>query len=141
MALNTPKDLLIDIFQSALRAVDPYRATARHVDEIISIYEKGLYKHLVIIGFGKAVSPMVRAINDEMGQWITEGVAITKYGHTTETERDCRIRIYEAGHPLPDENGLRATEEIIKLLKVFDERTLAVCLISGGGSALLVAPL
>ena len=140
MALNTPKDLLIDIFQSALRAVDPYRATARHVDEIISIYEKGLYKHLVIIGFGKAVSPMVRAINDEMGQWITEGVAITKYGHTTETERDCRIRIYEAGHPLPDENGLRATEEIIKLLKVFDERTLAVCLISGGGSALLVAP-
>ena len=140
MALNTPKDLLIDIFQSALRAVDPYRATARHVDEIISIYEKGLYKRLVIIGFGKAVSPMVRAINDEMGQWITEGVAITKYGHTTETEKDGRIRIYEAGHPLPDENGLRATEEVIRLLRGFDERTLAVCLISGGGSALLVAP-
>ncbi len=46
----------------------------------------------------------------------------------------------EAGHPLPDENGLKATEEVIRLLRDFDERTLAVCLISGGGSALLVAP-
>ncbi|MGC1404358.1 MAG: DUF4147 domain-containing protein, partial [Thermodesulfobacteriota bacterium] len=71
MDLNSPKDQLIDIFHSAIQAVDPYRDTARYVDEITSIYEKGLYKRLVIIGFGKAVSPMVRAINDEMGQWIT----------------------------------------------------------------------
>ncbi len=140
MALKTPKDLLVDIFQSALRAVDPYRATARHGQEILSLYERGPYNRLIIIGFGKAVSPMMRAIIDRMGKRITEGVAITKYGHLTETERDSRIKVHEAGHPLPDENGLRATEEIIKLLRGFDERTLAVCLISGGGSALLVAP-
>lgn len=140
MTLNTPKDLLIDIFHSALLAVDPYRATARQVDEIISHYEKSYYNRLFIIGFGKAVSPMVRALTDQMGQWITGGVAITKYGHLTETDKGGRVKVVEAGHPLPDENGLKATEEVIRLLKGFDERTLVVCLISGGGSALLVAP-
>ena len=48
--------------------------------------------------------------------------------------------IFEAGHPVPDENGLRGTEEIIKILKDMNENTLVVCLISGGGSALLVSP-
>jgi glycerate 2-kinase len=138
--LNTPKDLLIDLFQSALLAVDPYEATARHVDEIISLYEKGDFKRLYILGFGKALSPMMQAISDRMGERITGGVGITKYGHLAETGRDVRVKMVEAGHPLPDENGLKATEEVISLLKGFDERTLAVCLISGGGSALLVAP-
>ena len=140
MASNTPKDLLIDIFQSALRAVDPYRATARHGQEILSLYEKGHYDRLIILGFGKAVSPMMRAITDGMGERITGGVVITKYGHLNETDREGRVKVIEAGHPLPDENGLKATEEVIRLLRGFDERTLAVCLISGGGSALLVAP-
>jgi glycerate-2-kinase len=50
------------------------------------------------------------------------------------------IKIVEAGHPIPDENGLRATEEIIRLLAGADGKTLVVCLISGGASALLVSP-
>ena len=50
------------------------------------------------------------------------------------------VDIYEAGHPIPDLNGLRATREVIAMLEEADERTLVVCLISGGGSALLVAP-
>ena len=47
--------------------------------------------------------------------------------------------VFEAGHPVPDEKGIRATEEIIKLLRDTDERTLILCLISGGGSALFVS--
>jgi glycerate 2-kinase len=140
MALNSPKDQIIDIFNAALRAVDPYRATTRHGQEILSLYEKGPYNRLFIIGFGKAVSPMLRAVTDQMDKWITGGVAITKYGHLAETDREGRVKVVEAGHPLPDENGLKATEEVIRLLRGFDERTLAVCLVSGGGSALLVAP-
>ena len=50
------------------------------------------------------------------------------------------IAVHEAGHPLPDEAGLKATMEAMKLARTFDEKTLFVCLISGGGSALLVAP-
>ena len=51
-----------------------------------------------------------------------------------------RIRVYEAGHPIPDENGVKATRQAIALARSLDEKSLLVCLISGGGSALLVAP-
>jgi glycerate 2-kinase len=140
MVLNPPKDQLRHIFQAALQAVDPYQSTARYQDEILTLYEKGRCHQLFVLGFGKAVSPMFQAITDRMGERITKGVIITKYGHLTQADIEWPIQFYEAGHPLPDENGRRATGEAIKLLREADERTLIICLISGGGSALLVAP-
>jgi hydroxypyruvate reductase/glycerate 2-kinase len=70
---------------------------------------------------------------------ITKGIVITKYGHVQGTLTN-NIEIFEAGHPVPDAKGLAATKNVIDMLKNGDSQTLVLCLISGGGSALLVAP-
>jgi glycerate-2-kinase len=89
---------------------------------------------------------MSRAIEDIIGDCIKSGVVITKYGHNINQEskiksQKSKIKIYEAGHPVPDDNGVAATEEIIDLVKRLDEKSLLLCLISGGGSALFVSPI
>jgi glycerate-2-kinase len=135
------KELLSDIFHAALRSADPYRSVTRHTDAIRTVYEKGRLSSLHVIAFGKAASGMVRAIVDDLGDILSGGIAVTKYGHWQGAGQDDRIRVFEAGHPLPDANGLHATLEVMDLASGLDEQSLLVCLISGGGSALLVAPL
>jgi len=134
------RNAIMKIFYGALRAVDPYKATALHTDRILSVFRNGNYNKVYVVGFGKAVIPMLRATIDETGQIITSGIVITKYGHSMQAQKSDKIKVYEAGHPLPDENGLRATREVLELLKSVDDHTLVLCLISGGGSALLVSP-
>ena len=134
------RDAIAKIFYGALQAVDPYKATALHTDRISSVFRNRNYSKVYVVGFGKAVIPMSRAIMDEIGQIITSGIIITKYGHSTRAQKSEKIRVHEAGHPLPDENGSRATREVLELLKSVDDHTLVLCLISGGGSALLVSP-
>ncbi|MDA8214660.1 MAG: glycerate kinase [Nitrospiraceae bacterium] len=132
------KELVAEIFYAALEAVDPYNAVKLYTDKIRSVYQNGSFKRLIVTGFGKAACSMSKAMEDNLGDLIDTGILITKYGHSMSQES--MIRIYEAGHPVPDENGLRGTEEIIKILKNADKNTLVVCLVSGGGSALLVSP-
>ncbi|MBE9502589.1 MAG: glycerate kinase, partial [Proteobacteria bacterium] len=95
------------------------------------------FERLFVIAAGKAAYSMCKAVEETLGDIINEGVAITKYDHGGELER---IKLYEASHPLPDENGIIATREVIDLLENADEDTLVLCLISGGGSSLLVSP-
>jgi glycerate-2-kinase len=81
---------------------------------------------------------MAKAVEELFCEIIGVGIIIAKYHHCL--LRPQKMHIVEAGHPLPDENGLIATKEMVNILKVADEKTLIVCLISGGGSSLLVAP-
>jgi len=139
------KRVVADMFYTALQAVDPYKSAGLHADRIRSVFKCGQYKRLIVIGFGKASCPMAKAIEDQLFDLIDSGIVITKYGHNISQELEVRgqksgIKIYEAGHPVPDGNGMKGTAEIIKLLKDVDENTLVVCLVSGGGSALLVSP-
>jgi glycerate 2-kinase len=131
---------LVDMFYTALQAVDPYKSTSLYTDKIRSFFQNGQYKSLIVIGFGKASCHMTKSIQDQLFDLIDSGIVITKYGHCPPSYRSENVKIIEAGHPVPDENGLKGTEEIIRLLKNSKENTLVVCLISGGGSALLVAP-
>jgi glycerate 2-kinase len=131
---------LSDIFYAALQAVDPYKSTSLYTDKIRFIFQSGQYKRLIVIGFGKASCPMAKSIKDQLSDSIVSGIIITKYGHCQPPYKPKKIQIYEAGHPVPDENGVRGTDEIIRLFKNAGEPTLIVCLISGGGSALLVSP-
>ena len=133
------KGYAVDIFKAALAAVDPYRAVMGQRDALLDAYEKGGFTRLHVIGFGKAARGMVLAALDAVGNRVLGGVAVTKYGHWSDSG-DHRIRVYEAGHPIPDENGVRATREVVTLARGLDEKSLLVCLVSGGGSALLVAP-
>jgi hydroxypyruvate reductase len=95
------------------------------------------YDRILVVGAGKAGAPMARALEDLLGDNIADGVIVVKEGHGLPLEH---VRIHEASHPVPDERGIRGAEEILSLVKGAGERDLVLCLISGGGSALLVAP-
>jgi len=153
------EEILKEIFTTALNAVNPGILVKRYIDEIITQYLKRDFNRLFVIGFGKASPQMAEAIEEAIGtELITGGILITKYGYKNSNKlqvtnyklkenknspfvsRYPSLKIYEAGHPIPDEKGLRATEEIINLVKNKDKKTLILCLISGGGSALFVSP-
>jgi glycerate 2-kinase len=134
------KDLVSEIFYAALKAVDPYKSVKLYTDRILSTYKACNCNRILVIGFGKAACQMAKALEDQLRNLIETGIVITKYGHCPPSYKSEKLRIIEAGHPVPDENGLRGAEEIIGLLEKSKENTLVVCLISGGGSALLVSP-
>ncbi len=134
----------LEIFQAALKAVDPLEAVFRYVkrvDDGLQIGEHRFvfkdYDRILVVGAGKAGAPMARALEDLLGDRITDGVIVVKEGHGLPL---AHVRTHEAGHPVPDERGIKGAEEILALVKDAGERDLVLCLISGGGSALLVAP-
>ena len=129
-----------EIFYAALAAVDPFNAVQSELEQARTFFRVGDFTRLLVTGFGKASWRMAAACEHLLGDLISAGIVVTKYGHTTASNPLARIRAYEAAHPVPDENGVVATRAIIDLAKDADERTLVLCLISGGGSALLVAP-
>ena len=137
--MPTNRDAVIEIFTAALKSVDPYEAVTGRASDIAETCRVGKYEKLYVLSFGKAAFAMTQALIDRIGELITDGVAITKYGHADSLTGNT-VRVFEAGHPIPDENGYRATGEALNLLNRSDERTLVLCLISGGGSSLFVAP-
>jgi glycerate 2-kinase len=145
MKHKSHKEIMEKMFYAALGAVDPYELVKSCRDRILSIYRQNNCEKLFVVGFGKAACQMTRAVEDFAEDLIEKGILITKYGHSMSQEsripsKESKIKIYEAGHPLPDGNGLAATKEIIDLAKGLDENSLLLCLISGGGSALFVSP-
>lgn len=132
------------IFQEALKAVDPEAAihshikfenNALHVNS--TIFDLSEYDRILVLGAGKATAPMAKAMEDILGDQISDGLIVVKDGHGLPLKK---IAVREAGHPLPDLRGVRGTEEIISLAEKAGERDLVLCLISGGGSALMIAP-
>jgi glycerate 2-kinase len=133
------RELLSELFSLSVRAVHPYESVLGRARKVASAYTGGNYGRLLAVGFGKAACAMAKALEASLGEEPYDGLVITKYGHCT-MDRPERARLFEAGHPLPDENGLRATARAMGLLKGAGAETLVLCLVSGGGSALLVSP-
>lgn len=129
------------IFQAALRAVDPYRLVREQADSLASFYHDERCGRIILIGFGKAAFPMTRALSDALPHMIGGGILITKDGHLQPHPLPAQIAIREAAHPCPDARGVQATNEALRLIRTADQATLLVCLVSGGGSALLIFPL
>ena len=134
----------LEIFQAGLTAVDPIEAINRHVrltDDTMQIDDRRFdlknIERVLIVGAGKAVAPMAKALEDLLGERITDGVVVVKEGHGLPLKR---VKICEGGHPVPDEGGVRGTEEVLSLATGAGANDLVICLISGGGSALLIAP-
>lgn len=94
---------------------------------------------LRLVAIGKAAWSMAKAASDILGNRIESGIVITKYGHSRGGLSN--IEIYEAGHPVPDENSFHATEQAIKLVSGLSPSDKVLFLISGGGSALFEKPL
>jgi hydroxypyruvate reductase len=142
---KTQQDHLRELFNAALAAVDPYRAVTRalRIESSMltaggSVYDLKLFDRVLVIGAGKAAAAMAAAVESVLGGRIDKGAVVVKYGHGGKLST---IEQVEAGHPVPDKAGVRGTERILDLVRRADEKTLVICLLSGGGSALLVAPL
>ncbi len=134
------------LFAAALAAVDVRAAVARSLSieaGVLTIPVVGFARPLVeieriiVIAVGKAAGAMAAEAEAILGEHITAGLALTKHGHGEVTRR---IALREGGHPTPDDHGLAATGELLALLRDLHPADLVLCLISGGGSALLTAP-
>ncbi len=134
----------IEIFQAGLGAVAPGEAIkkfCRLKGEIFEVddhnYDLSFFNKIFILGVGKAAASMARAMEEILGDRISTGTITVKYDHLEDLEK---IKIYEAGHPVPDQNGYIGAQAIYQLASSADEKTLVICLISGGGSALMPLP-
>ncbi|MCX6329987.1 MAG: glycerate-2-kinase family protein, partial [Bacteroidia bacterium] len=97
-------------------------------------YDLEKIRNIYVIGAGKASAAMAHYVEKIVGDRITEGHIVTKYGYFCKLNN---ITVTEAGHPVPDENSFRATEEILRISEKAAENDLVICLWSGGGSTLL----
>ena len=135
----------LDIMRAAIESSDPYRAVRRGINFdgnrlTVSGEEFPLSGKVYLLAFGKAACSMARAVADLLGERIEEGVIITKYGYAENCPRTERLRIIEAGHPVPDENSLLGGKLGLKLAGKVGEDDVLLVLISGGGSALFLLP-
>jgi glycerate 2-kinase len=121
--------LLEASFRAAVAAADPQKIMAAHLPPV----PKG---RTYVAAAGKAAASMAAAVE---AAWPgpLEGIAITRYGHGMPTKR---IRVVEAGHPVPDEAGEKAAREILEKVKGLGPDDLLLALLSGGGSSLLSLP-
>ena len=125
---NIEEKILKDLFRTAIHSATPNKILGKFLPEKPT-------SRTIIIGVGKAAASMAKEVENIWGK--CEGIVVTRYGHGLE----CRgIKVLEAAHPFTDENGLNATDEIISLLSSLKENDFVLCLISGGGSALLCKP-
>jgi len=128
-SLPEPAALLRELFEAALSAADPKRAVPRHLPQPAA-------GRTLVIGAGKAAATMAQAIEAAWDAPL-EGLVVTRYGHAIPCQT---IEVVEAAHPVPDEAGRGAAERILAMVQGLSEDDLVICLISGGGSALLTLP-
>ena len=135
------------VLSATLQAVDPQAAVMRSLrreGNRLAIggqaYDLNSFHRVLVVGAGKAGAPMARALADLVGDRLSGGLVIVKDGYTGGLRAVGPIELAEASHPLPDERGLAATRRLVELLRDAQAGDLVVCLISGGGSALMVAP-
>ena len=132
------------ILLEALHAADPHHAIRRVLNARRSAIIVDGHKYplagsgrVIVIGAGKASASMAQAAEDILGDRITAGLVTVRTGYTAPRRR---ITLREAGHPLPTEAGVAAAEEMLALVRDLRPQDLVICLISGGGSALLPLP-
>ena len=149
LPLDQLKKIATEIFLRAVSAVDP----SKRLREMITVEQDTLrvktdersedlfhlkaFKNIFLIGTGKASASMARTMEDLLTGRISSGVITTKLGHRLPLKR---TELIEAGHPIPDQNGLEGAHRIRSLLKNSGPEDLVLVVLSGGGSALLPLP-
>ena len=128
MTVN-PRDLLRQMFDAAVEAAQPIHCIPRYLPE-------PPVGRTVVIGAGKASAEMARVLEAHWPGPLS-GVVVTRYGYAAACER---IEILEAAHPVPDAAGMHAAERILASVQGLCADDLVICLISGGGSALMPLP-
>ncbi len=130
MSISDPPALLRRMLAAAISAADPTKVLAQHLPEKPT-------GRCIVVGAGKAAASMARAVEVAWPDVELSGVVVTRYDHATPTDR---ITVREASHPVPDQAGLAAAQEILDAARAAREGDLVLALISGGGSALMPMP-
>ena len=140
------RGILIEIVNKAIASADPSTAMRRRLRlegeflkvgvQELDISEVG---KIIVVGGGKASGRMAEALEEMIGNGITGGVVNVPEG-TASGHRTRKIKLVESGHPLPTEAGIRGALEMMDLVSGLEPRDLVICLLSGGGSALVTLP-
>lgn len=130
MTTPAPRQFLLDLYASAVAAVSAEKCLPAFLPPVPAL------GRTIVIGAGKAAAAMASVVEQH---WTGElsGLVVTRYGHGAPCQR---IQVLEAAHPVPDEAGRDAAVRIFQMVQGLTENDLVLCLISGGGSALLALP-
>ncbi|MNZ72807.1 putative hydroxypyruvate reductase [compost metagenome] len=127
---TSARDALNRIFMAAVASADPAKVLQHHLPSP----PKG---RCVVVGAGKASAAMAAALEAAWPHVDLSGVVVTRYGHAVPT---AHIEIIEASHPVPDDRSAEAAKRILAAVEGLTTDDMVIALISGGGSALMVAP-
>ena len=125
----SPTEILRSLFDAAVAAAQP----DRRIPDCLPPPPKG---KTIVVGAGKSAAAMARTV-EQAWDGALAGVVVTRYGHSAATQT---IEVLEAAHPVPDAQGMAAAERILQTVTPLGKDDLVICLISGGGSALLTLP-
>ncbi|MEE2694513.1 MAG: glycerate kinase [Pseudomonadota bacterium] len=132
---HKPETLLRQMFDSAVNVASPKLSVGQHLPDRPN-------GRTIIVGAGKAAAAMAQAVETEWRELGEAGelggLVITRYGHRLETRW---VEVVEAAHPVPDGAGVAAAARILELVSNLGPEDLVLCLLSGGGSALLTLPI
>lgn len=150
VSLNTEANgaYMKTVVQAALFAAGPAAAVHAHVhlegDSLVvekNVYPLSEFERIFVIGAGKASILMLKAVVELLGNRISGGVIISKSLDLLKTlQVPDNFQILQGSHPVPNENSVESTRILMKFVKEFGEKDLVICLISGGGSALMTCP-
>ncbi|UCF58635.1 MAG: glycerate kinase [Candidatus Bathyarchaeota archaeon] len=139
------RKLALNSLEKALRAADPRGIIESKVqlkERMLTInkhpFDLKKFNNIFVVGGGKASGSMAEALGVILKGHITDGILNVPY--TNAHYKVQRIKLQEAGHPVPDEAGVKGTKRMLDLVNQADENDLIICLISGGGSSLMTLP-
>ena len=140
------RKIVLDIAEGTLERLDARRRIGgmiRREGSVITIGKKSWdldrYRHIYLIGAGKAANHMAMAIDETLGDRLTRGIAIVKIKEETDIFR--RTEVYAGGHPIPNEDGYRASLQILEMVEGMGPEDLVFAVMSGGSSALMSCPI
>lgn len=140
------RKIVLDITERTLKRLDSgerIKSIMHREGPLLYIGEKvwdlSKKQNVYMIGAGKACNAMTMAVDEILGDYLTQGYAIVKIPETTDFYR--HTKVYTGGHPIPNEEGLKACEEILQVVDHAGEEDLFITLMSGGSSALMSCPI
>lgn len=141
----TDRKTLIDIIEYSLRAADPYVATQNLVrlkGNILNVgdlhFDLSKRGKIYLLGAGKATFPVAKALEEILGEKLTDGIVIVKEGQQGTLQR---VNLIQASHPLPDKRGYLAAQKMKAMAEQAKEGDIVFCAITGGSSALAPLPI
>ncbi len=137
--------LVVETLESTLASVDPHRLVSQHVerrgDKLLANHEITRlrdYDRVFLVGAGKASGAMAETLEGILGNRLKGGLIVVPTGQRSPGLS--RVKPIASSHPIPDESSVRAAKELVSLVEKLDDRDLLICVMSGGGSALVSLP-